>query len=179
MVWEELQRQVVKQFPDHSALAEQRPFICIECQHQQLHVVDVDAKRSRIYPISTAANGMGNLVDSQMTPYGMHQIQEKIGNGQPKGMVFKGRVATGRIANRQDMSQQDEITSRILWLDGMEVGINKGGENDSYERFIYIHGTSDEKRIGQPVSIGCVRMNNDDVIELFDKVHVNDLVIIR
>ena len=73
----------------------------------------------------------------------------------------------------------DEITSRILWLDGMEEGVNKGGIHDSYERYIYIHGTSDERRIGQPVSIGCVRMKNVDVIELFDEVLISDLVIIR
>ncbi|MCP3689498.1 MAG: L,D-transpeptidase [Gammaproteobacteria bacterium] len=179
MLWEELQQQVVSKLPDHSALTEQRPLICIECKKQQLHLIAPKAKYSRGYPISTSSRGLGNLVDSQMTPYGIHQIKQKIGDGQPKGMVFKGRVPTGRVAERRNMRQQDEITSRILWLDGLEVGVNKGGPNDSYERFIYIHGTSDENRIGQPVSIGCIRMSNDDVIELFDEVHENDLVLIR
>ncbi|MCP4492840.1 MAG: L,D-transpeptidase [Gammaproteobacteria bacterium] len=178
MLWETLHSQLVSQFPGHAALADQRPFICIDCQQQQLYFVDIDAEYSRSYPISTATKGLGNLIDSQKTPYGIHQIKEKIGGGQAKGMVFKGRVPTGRIADTNNMREMDEITSRILWLDGMEVGVNKGGANDSYERFIYIHGTSDEKRIGQPVSIGCVRMLNSDIIELFDEVLVNDLVLI-
>ncbi len=179
MLWEALHSEVVGQFPGHSAFADQRPFIFIESQQQKLHYIDIEAEYSHSYPISTAAKGLGNLTDSNMTPYGIHRIKEKIGGGQPKGMVFKGRVPTGRITDRHNEHKMDEITSRILWLDGMEAGVNKGGANDSYERFIYIHGTTDEKRIGQPVSIGCVRMNNDDVIELFDEVLVNDLVVIR
>jgi lipoprotein-anchoring transpeptidase ErfK/SrfK len=74
---------------------------------------------------------------------------------------------------------KDEITSRILWLDGLEEGINHGGVYDTFDRFIYIHGTSDEKRIGEPVSAGCIRMKNKDIIELFNEVLVDDLVLIR
>ena len=78
-----------------------------------------------------------------------------------------------------DNREIDEITSRILWLDGLEEGINRGGPYDTFSRYIYIHGTSDEKRIGEPVSAGCIRMKNDDIVELFDEVLVNDLVIIK
>ena len=77
-----------------------------------------------------------------------------------------------------DNRERDEITSRILWLDGLEDGINLNGVYDTYARYIYIHGTSDEKRIGKAVSGGCIRMKNDDIIELFDDVMVNDLVLI-
>ena len=94
-------------------------------------------------------------------------------------MIFKAREPTGRIFDPFDIREEDEITSRILWLDGMEPGVNQGGSNDTHGRYIYIHGTADENRIGQPVSIGCIRMTNDDVIALFDDVLVNDLVIIR
>jgi lipoprotein-anchoring transpeptidase ErfK/SrfK len=83
------------------------------------------------------------------------------------------------VARNLDIRDKDEITSRILWLDGLEEGVNRGGDNDTYSRYIYIHGTTDEKRIGQPVSAGCIRMTNDDVIELFDEVLVDDLVLIR
>ena len=94
-------------------------------------------------------------------------------------MVFEAREPIGRIARNLDNRDQDEITSRILWLDGLEQGVNRDGKCDTYSRYIYIHGTSDERRIGEPVSAGCIRMKNDDVIELFDDVLVNDLVLIK
>ena len=94
-------------------------------------------------------------------------------------MIFKGREPTGRIFDPIDIREKDEITSRILWLDGLEPGVNQGGSSDTHSRFIYIHGTSEEVKVGRPVSIGCIRMSNDDVIDLFDEVLVNDLVVIR
>ena len=93
-------------------------------------------------------------------------------------MVFESREPTGRIAKDLDNREYDEITSRILWLDGLENGVNRNGVCDTFARYIYIHGTSDEKRIGEPVSAGCIRMKNDDVIELFDEVMENDIVLI-
>lgn len=179
MLWNDLYRQTLGLIPGYSAVAEQRPFVYIDSVEQSLHFIDTEENESRTYPVSTSENGLGNLSDSNQTPTGIHRIKQKIGAGQPKGMVFKGRESTGRISDEHDQRMMDEITSRILWLDGLEPGINQGGKNDSYSRYIYIHGTSDENRIGQPVSIGCIRMNNDDVIELFDNVLVNDLVIIR
>lgn len=179
MLWDELHRQTLNLIPGYSAVADQRPFIYIDSVKQCLHCIDIEESESRTYSVSTAENGLGNRLDSNKTPFGVHRIKQKIGGGQPKGMVFKGREPTGRISSDHDQRLMDEITSRILWLDGLEKGINKGGAYDSYSRYIYIHGTSDEKRIGQPVSIGCVRMKNDDVIELFDNALVNDLVIIR
>ena len=179
MLWQDIYRQVLEKFPGNNALADQRPFIRIDSRKQQLNWIDLDEAENKSYSISTAANGLGNRVDSNKTPIGIHRIKQKIGGGEPQGMVFKARVSTGQISNKTDNREEDEITSRILWLDGLEQGFNKGNVHDTYERYIYIHGTSDEKRIGQPVSHGCIRMKNQDVIELFDEVLVNDIVIIQ
>lgn len=179
MLWSDLSRQVLDKLPGDSALADQRPIIFIDAHKQQLHLIDIDDAGSKTYSISTAAKGLGNRVDSLQTPIGIHRVKQKIGGGEPVGMVFSGRVPTGTVSKKNDNREEDEITSRILWLDGLELGFNSGGAHDSFSRYIYIHGTSDEKRIGQPVSMGCVRMKNQDVIELFDQVLVSDLVIIQ
>jgi hypothetical protein len=179
MLWDQLKREIADKLGGNPALADERPFIYIDSVRQQLNWVDVDPENNRSFAISTAANGMGNRLDSFKTPCGIHRIRQKIGGGEPRGMIFEAREPTGRIAGSLDNREKDEITSRILWLDGLEEGINNGGVHDTFARFIYIHGTSDEKRIGQPVSAGCIRMKNDDVIELFDDVQVDDIVLIR
>ena len=178
-LWNDIRQRILNQFPGYPAVADERPFLYVDSQEQRLFLVDIDADLSRDYLVSTSASGLGNLKDSHKTPFGVHRIREKIGGGQPRCMIFKGRQPTGCIADPREPGDGDVITSRILWLDGLEPGVNQGGDRDSYGRFIYIHGTQDEQRIGQPVSIGCIRMTNDDVIELFDTVLVNDLVIIR
>ena len=178
MRWQDIKREVVTRLSGNSALADERPFVYIDSGTQCLHWVDVDEVHNFSYSVSTAKNGMGNRVDSFMTPLGIHRIRQKIGGGQPKGMIFEARQATGRIADDLDIRDKDEITSRILWLDGLEEDVNRNGDCDSFARYIYIHGTSDEKRIGEPVSAGCIRMRNNDAIELFDQVLVNDLVLI-
>jgi lipoprotein-anchoring transpeptidase ErfK/SrfK len=179
MDWYKLSREVADRLSGNPALADERPIIYIDSRQQCLYWVDIEEKSSASYPISTAANGMGNRMDSRKTPFGIHRIRQKVGGGEPGGMVFEARQPTGKIATRLDTRDKDEITSRILWLDGLEEGINRGGVYDTFERFIYIHGTSDEKRIGEPVSAGCIRMKNDDIIELFNEVLVDDLVLIR
>ncbi len=179
MLWHDLNREVAAKLGGNPALADERPFIYVDSRQQRLHWIDIEQENNRSYPISTAENGMGNRAESYKTPFGIHRIRQKIGGGEPRGMVFEAREPVGRIARSLDNREQDEITSRILWLDGMEEGVNREGIYDTYSRFIYIHGTSDEKRIGEPVSAGCIRMRNDDVIELFDEVLVNDLVLIR
>jgi lipoprotein-anchoring transpeptidase ErfK/SrfK len=179
MDWHELSREVADKLSGNPALADERPIIYIDSRQQQLLWVDIEAENSTSYPISTAANGMGNRMDSYKTPFGIHRIRQKIGGGEPSGMVFESREPIGKIARSLDNRDKDEITSRILWLDGLEVGINHGGVYDTFDRYIYIHGTSDEKRIGKPVSAGCIRMKNDDVMALFDEVLVNDIVLIR
>ena len=179
MRWQDISRDIAAALQGDALLAEQRPIIVIDSARQRLHRLEFDAANNRSYPVSTAANGIGNRVDSFMTPRGIHRIGEKIGDGEPRGMVFEARKPTGRVASNLDNRDQDEITSRILWLDGLEPGINRDGDCDTRSRYIYIHGTSDERRIGQPVSAGCIRMNNADVIELFDDIEVDDLVVIR
>ncbi len=179
MDWHILSREVADKLSGNPALADERPIIYIDSRQQQLLLIDIEEENDRNYPISTAANGMGNRMDSFKTPFGIHRIRQKIGGGEVSGTIFESREPIGKIATSRDNRDKDEITSRILWLDGLEEGINHGGVYDTFDRFIYIHGTSDEKRIGEPVSAGCIRMKNDDIIELFDEVLVDDLVLIR
>ncbi len=179
MDWHNLSREVADKLSWNPALADERPIIYVDSRQQQLLWIDIEEENSTSYPISTAANGVGNRMDSFKTPFGIHRIRQKIGGGEPCGMVFESREPIGKIARSLDNRDKDEITSRILWLDGLEEGINHGGVYDTFDRFIYIHGTSDEKRIGEPVSAGCIRMKNDDIIELFDEVLVDDIVLIR
>lgn len=133
------------------------------------------------FVVSTALNGAGEQQGSGCTPRGKHRIAEKIGSGAAAGTVFKGRVATGEVYSEslgREFPERDWILSRILWLDGQESGRNCGGNVDSHARYIYIHGTNEEHRLGQPVSHGCIRMANADVVALFDAVAVGDTVII-
>ncbi|HED17211.1 MAG TPA: L,D-transpeptidase [Gammaproteobacteria bacterium] len=148
---------------------------------QQLALYAHDQLLQR-WPVSTALNGIGNRNGSFKTPTGIHRIAEMIGDGTVPGTVFKGRVATDQCVDpdaRPSATDEDLITSRILWLQGLEPGINQGGEVDSHQRYIYIHGTANEARIGEPVSQGCIRMTNTDVITLFEQVKPGTLVVIH
>jgi lipoprotein-anchoring transpeptidase ErfK/SrfK len=137
-------------------------------------------RESRIvseFPVSSSRYGTGNREGSHQTPLGLHRIEEKIGIVCQQGEIISRRVPTGRIAaDMADNSGNDVITSRILWLKGLEPGKNSGPGIDSYQRYIYIHGTAQEHLIGSPASIGCIRMKNDDVIALFQAVEVGTLV---
>lgn len=135
----------------------------------------------RAYTISTSLRPPSNVKNSLGTPRGLHVIAERIGAGQPPGMVFKSRQPTGRhFSEFGDEANQTTnfVTTRILWLRGLEPGVNAGGDVDSYERYIYIHGTNHEDRIGQPQSAGCLLMRSPDLIELFDEVRAGDHVFI-
>lgn len=133
----------------------------------------------RSYVISTSKNPPSNVAHSLGTPRGLHEIAERIGAGQPPGMVFKSRVPTGRhFSEFTDDPAANLITSRILWLRGLEPGVNAGGEVDTYKRYVYIHGTQREDLLGTPMSAGCVLMRNADIIELYDEVRASDLVYI-
>lgn len=129
------------------------------------------------YAVSTAKNGIGSQQDSGCTPLGKHVIAEKIGTSAPSNAVFIGRVATGEIYDEAfgaSHPERDWILSRILWLSGVEEGANKGSNSqggcDTYQRYIYIHGTPDSEPMGVPLSHGCIRMRNQDIIELFEQV---------
>ena len=145
---------------------------------QQLTVSDGD-KILKQYTVSTAKNGPGEQMDSECTPRGEHVIADKIGDGCELNTVFIGRQETGEIyepALRELHPERDWILTRILWLGGQEEGKNKGGTVDSRDRYIYIHGSPDDVGMGQPGSRGCIRMRNDDIIELFDLVEVGTRV---
>jgi hypothetical protein len=130
------------------------------------------------YAVSTSRRPPSNVKNSLGTPRGLHEIAERIGGGQPAGMVFDSRVPTGRHFSELPDPEAGLITTRILWLRGLEPGVNLGGDVDTYERYVYIHGTSREDRIGSPQSAGCVLMRNLDIIELYDEVRAGDLVLI-
>ncbi|NQY32357.1 MAG: L,D-transpeptidase [Coraliomargarita sp.] len=136
-----------------------------------------ESQIERVFQISTSKNAPSCLADSYGTPIGLHAISDLIGGGQPEGMVFKGRVPTKHFSEFSNAEQANNlITSRILRLKGLEPGTNSGDGRDSYERYIYIHGTNHEDRIGQPFSGGCVEMLNAEVVQLFDSVNEGDLV---
>jgi len=103
---------------------------------------------------------------SNCTPLGLHRISEKIGAGTPPGTVFKSRKVVGHVS--QPEFADAKITTRILWLEGLEPGFNRGGGVDSHDRFIYIHGTADQSSIGRPASCGCIHLADADLIPLFD-----------
>ncbi len=179
MRWQQIQQEIDLRLPNLPPLDRSRPLILVDCTKQRLYRLSSDDLSNSRYTVSTAKNGIGNQQDSYQTPLGVHRIEQKIGAEQPFGMVFQARQAIGKIANDLDNQQQDEITSRILWLSGLEPSVNLGGQCDTFSRYIYIHGTSDEKRIGRAVSAGCIRMKNADIVELFDNLQVDDLVLIR
>jgi lipoprotein-anchoring transpeptidase ErfK/SrfK len=139
---------------------------------QRLYLID-NGIIIKSYPISTARNGPGELQGSNCTPRGWHVIRAKIGAGLPPGSVLVGRRPTGEIYNAQLAKyhpERDWILSRILWLSGLEIGVNRLGQVDTFRRFIYLHGSPDHLIDGKPRSCGCIRMRNADIIELFDRV---------
>jgi len=133
---------------------------------------------TEVFDVSTSKNPPSCAADSYGTPGGLHRVADKIGAGAPEGMVFKGRVPTGQLYGEVSAEEAERslITSRILRLRGLEPGKNSGEGCDSYERYIYIHGTNHEELIGQPASAGCVQLRNREVIGLFNRVDVGDLV---
>ena len=147
--------------------------IRISLSRQMLELFDDAGRRIREYSVSTAKKGAGEQRGSQCTPRGCHAIRAKIGAGLPENTVFVRRRPTGELYSRELADKnpgRDWILSRILWLSGCERGINRLGDVDTMRRFIYIGGSPDGTPMGVPGSIGCVRMRNRDVIELFDLV---------
>ncbi|MDO4897090.1 MAG: L,D-transpeptidase [Moraxella sp.] len=159
--------------------------LTIDTTAQTLTVFDDDTV-IKILPVSTAKNGTGQLENSGCTPLGRHIISDKIGGDCPKNAVFVGRAFTGEIYDDtlgQTSPNRDWILSRILWLKGTENGYNLGKTTDgvvcdTHARYIYIHGTPDSEPMGVPMSHGCIRMTNDDVVWLFDVVDVGTDVLI-
>lgn len=131
------------------------------------------------YPVSTAANGVGNRRGSFQTPLGRHRIGRKIGEGQPIYTAFIARRPVGIYIPGAEDAYRDWILTRILWLDGMDTGRNRRGPVDTRSRYIYIHGTHEEDRIGSPASHGCIRMRNRDMLELFMHCREGERVLIH
>jgi L,D-transpeptidase YbiS len=156
-------------------------FIRIDIASQRLALTE-DGKVSREYPVSTGANGHGCEAGSYRTPTGLHRIKLKVGDGQPLGAVFSGRRPTGEVFSsslRDAAPGRDWILTRILWLEGLEPGRNRGGNLDTLRRYIYIHGTPVDGMDNPPASHGCIRMFNTHIVELFSRVSVGTPVLIE
>ena len=144
----------------------------IDVGQQQLRVLE-GRKVLKTYTVSTAKKGVGEKNGSFCTPRGRHIVRAKIGRGQPLNTVFVRRRPTGEIWSRELHAKypgRDWMLTRILWLSGKEPGKNRLGDVDTMRRYIYLHGTHDFAEMGKPGSIGCVRMRNEDIVELFDLV---------
>jgi len=153
--------------------------IKVDISRQTLALFDDAGSLLRRYAVSTALNGAGEESGSHCTPRGVHVIRAKIGAGQPANTVFVRRRPTGEIYTPQLGEQfpgRDWILTRILWLSGCEPGYNRLGSCDTMRRYIYIHGTPDERELGVPASHGCVNMRNADLLELFELVSVGTMV---
>ena len=152
----------------------------VDLSAQRLTVLD-GGREARTYLVSTSKYGAGERNGSFCTPRGRHIVRAKIGAGAPIGAVFRARRPTGEIYTPElgaRYPDRDWILTRILWLSGTEVGRNRLGDVDTMRRYIYIHGAPDEAPMGVPGSIGCIRMRNADIVELFDLVPVRTPVLI-
>jgi lipoprotein-anchoring transpeptidase ErfK/SrfK len=139
--------------------------IYVHVPSQTLDCIDESGEVVRRYAVSTSKYGLGFEPGSNMTPLGNFRIGEKIGDGAPAGVVFKSRVQSEEFGTPND--PEDRVQTRILWLEGVDA------ENrNTRDRYIYIHGTNAEGHLGTPASHGCVRMSNDDMIDLYDRVEV-------
>lgn len=143
--------------------------VWVSVDEQMLRLV-MDGRVVWSVPCSTAANGTGSRMDSKKTPLGWHVVSKKIGADAPIGQEFRGRARTKKIWKPGDDTKEDMVLTRILILDGLEPGKNKGGKVDTRGRYIYIHGTNDEANIGTPASHGCIRLRNNDVVTAFDRI---------
>jgi lipoprotein-anchoring transpeptidase ErfK/SrfK len=142
----------------------------------------IDGLAHREYLISTAKNGVGEQIGSEQTPRGWHTIRAKIGEGLAANTVLVGRRPTGEVFTSEYLQQfpnRDWILSRIMWLSGLEKGKNRLGNCDTMRRYIYIHGTPDDKTMGVVGSRGCINMHNDEIIQLFDEVPLKTKVYIN
>jgi lipoprotein-anchoring transpeptidase ErfK/SrfK len=159
-----------------------REVIFVDAKKQTLHILK-DNKVAKTFTISTGRRGLGQYLHSYKTPLGLHRINEKIGDGVPKYGIFNKRQFVGTTAKKlpRALQQKDYISTRILRLEGLESGFNRGKDwfgrvIDSERRAIYIHGTTFEQALGFPSTKGCVHMSADDVIALFNSVPVGTLV---
>ena len=178
--WGAFAQQPIAQVKSYLGNYTAREILFVSINKQKLYHIK-DDMIIKEYIISSSSYGTGSKSGSNKTPLGLHKINQKYGqktplNGRMIGRVFYGEIATIYTTDRK--SKTDDVTSRIFWLEGLEEGKNKGQEIDSYKRYIYIHGTSEEGRLGSPASHGCIRMKNKEVIDLYNLVEVGTLVLI-
>ena len=157
-----------------------RQLLVVSVSEQKIRVFS-SGKLQKTYLISTAKNGIGQEVGSGQTPLGLHRVSEKFGHSSAPNTIFVGRQSTGRKWTPGSAANEDLILTRILWLEGLERGFNSGSNSrgklvDSRKRMIYIHGTNHEELLGMPVSKGCIRMEKNDVMEIFEKIPNGSLV---
>lgn len=147
------------------------PWIEVGVHSQQLALYDERGVPVRQYVVSTASKGVGERVNSYQTPRGWHKVCERIGDGVARDTIIYRRQITPWLYTPQlhaEYPTKDWILTRILWLCGQEPGVNQGGDVDSYDRAIYLHGAGEHVAFGTPTSRGCVRMRGDDIIDLYD-----------
>lgn len=156
---------------EHDLSLDDRRALVVDVQNQSMTLFR-GAEIERVYPVSTSRFGLGYEEGSFKTPLGRFVVSEKFGDGAPLGAVFRARVATGEIA--PGGGDEDLVLTRILWLSGLDEA-----NANTHERYIYIHGTNQEKSIGTPASHGCVRMRNRDIAELYDLVEAGTSVVIN
>ena len=155
-----------------------RPLALVDVGVQRLYLVE-RLHLAAAYRVSTSRFGTGSRRGSRRTPLGAHRVREKIGYGCELLTLFRAREPVAGRASLNPLatiSRRDAVCTRILWLEGLEPGVNLGGSFDSASRFIYIHGTVDERRIGRPSSVGCIRMSNADVVAVFGVLEPGSLV---
>jgi lipoprotein-anchoring transpeptidase ErfK/SrfK len=158
-----------------------RHFLVVNISRQQASLFERPFARSsaQLYKLaktmrcSTSKYGIGEKANSNMTPRGLHRIARKVGGGWPTGTAFKSRQVTGFTWGGQPDAG---ITTRIMWLEGLMPGLNRGGDVDSFARYIYIHGTGNETTLGRPDSHGCVHLSAMDLMPLYDKLAEGTLV---
>lgn len=146
--------------------------LLVDVPSQRVALLDEGGAVTASWPVSTSRFGLGSEEGSFRTPTGRFEIAEKIGAGEPPWMVFKGRVATGELA--APGGTEDLVLTRILWLEGCDPG-----NRNTRERYIYFHGTNQEELLGTPASHGCIRLANDAILDLFERVSVGTPVEIR
>lgn len=153
----------------------QHGYLCVCLRSQTLSHYNRAGHQVAVYPVSTALRGAGNQKGSYQTPLGWHCVRAKIGHGAPVNTVFIARRPTGEQWTPgllQQYPDRDWILTRILWLSGLEMGRNRLGQVDTWQRYIYIHGCPDTVPLGVPGSLGCIRMRNAHIVTLFDHVSV-------
>ncbi len=128
---------------------------------------------NRQFIVSTSRFGIGQVINSNQTPLGLHRIARKVGGGHPVGTIFRARQPVGLTWQGQP---EGTIVHRILWLEGLEPGLNRGGDVDTFRRYVYIHGFGDELTLGRPQSHGCVHVSAADLVPLYEKLPIGTLV---